>query len=257
MALVTFCSDFGYRDHYVAAVKAKMHVLNKAIPVLDISHEVEAFSIPHAAFVMQSVFRDFPIGSVHLVSVGLPSHKRSRLIVYKVEEHFFVGYDNGLFSLLSDKSPAVIEIFKEDETGGAFPEKSVLAPTAIALASGASMYSLGNQIQDWSRLNHRLVKQGHNQLTGQVIHIDRYGNLITNISRQLFEETGKNRRFEVQISRFHTNTLAQGYLAPSEGELVFLFNSSDNLEIASQRGPANVLLSVQWDAPVFVQFFED
>jgi S-adenosyl-L-methionine hydrolase (adenosine-forming) len=124
MAIITFLSDFGWRDHYVATVKAKILSVIPNVTIVDISHEIEPFNIPHTAYVLGSVFRDFPQGTVHLVAVNSPSKMEERFVALKLEEHYFVGPDNGIFSLLSDRNPSIIVELKNDvSTSLNFPER--------------------------------------------------------------------------------------------------------------------------------------
>ena len=184
MAIITFLSDFGQRDSYVAAVKAKIYSINPNINIVDISHDISHFNIAHAAFVLRSVFRDFPKGTVHLISVNAPNKEKEKLVAVKLEEHYFVGIDNGLFSLLSEKSPSVIvELTKDAAYHNAFPEKTILSSTAVSLASGISIYNVGKQVTNIKEMLNRQLRVTKSQIFGHVIHIDHYGNAITNISQ--------------------------------------------------------------------------
>ena len=101
MAIITFLSDFGTKDHYVAAVKATILAKNPAALIVDISHFVEAGHIGQASFLLKSVWKDFPPGTVHLVAVDDPNSVPTDYIALKMDDHYFVGPDNGLFGLIS------------------------------------------------------------------------------------------------------------------------------------------------------------
>src|SRR3954466_3213334 len=102
MAVITFTSDFGWRDHYVAAVKARVLAFNQNIRIIDITHEIEPHNIIQTSYILKNVFRDFPIGTVHLVGVNSWDNRdETKLIALRLEEHYFVGFVNGLFSLIS------------------------------------------------------------------------------------------------------------------------------------------------------------
>ena len=103
MAIVTLLTDSGESDHYVAAIKAKIISINPGIRVEDISHKIKPADIAHAAFVLRAVFRDFPKGTVHLVGVDSTGNRDDAFIALQLEDHFFVGCDNGLFGLISEK----------------------------------------------------------------------------------------------------------------------------------------------------------
>src|SRR6185437_7413786 len=198
MAIITFMSDFGHRDSYVAAVKAKLLSLNPSIPVIDISHEIEPYNIAHAAFVLKSVFKDFPEGTVHLTAVNAHSGGDETYMAIKLEGHYFIGADNGLFSLLSDKSPElIIELPKDNGYSPSFPEKTMLAYAAIALASGKAAEELGQPVSQVRQMLNRQIRVAKNMIAGNIVHIDRYGNLICNISKELFDQNRGSRPFTV------------------------------------------------------------
>lgn len=255
MALITFISDFGYKDHYVAAVKASMLSLNPGVQILDITHEIRQFDISHAAYVLRSVFRDFPKGTVHLVSVNSPAAE-SRLIAVKLEDHFFVGADNGIFSLISDQAPmAVVEIIKEGKPyAGIFPEKSVLPKAVVSLASGTPIYDLGRNLGSFVQFNNLQTRITKNSITGNVIHVDGYGNLITNISREIFERERKGRKYFVGVGRERIEQISDNYFSSDSGECVVLFNTAELLEIAIAEGNASELLGINNGYNIHIHF---
>ena len=131
MAIVTFLSDFGSTDHYVAAVKASIIKENPSIQVIDISHDIKMGDIGHAAFVLNEVFRDFPKGSVHLVCISNASKRDAKKVALKLEDHIFIGEDSGLFSLLSETEPAaIVDLNGVDISKSTFNAKDFLGPIA-------------------------------------------------------------------------------------------------------------------------------
>src|SRR5688572_2210281 len=144
MAIVTLLTDAGESDHYVASIKAKIISLNPGIRIEDISHSIKQADIAHAAFVLRAVFRDFPKGSVHLVGVNATGNKGDAFIALQLEDHFFVGCDNGLFGLISDKPhQQLVELNALNSINTTFPERDVFAPAAVKLASGMAITNLG------------------------------------------------------------------------------------------------------------------
>lgn len=258
MAIVTFTSDFGFRDHYVAAVKAKIFQFNPSVKVVDISHEIEHFNIAHGAFVLGSVFRDFPKGTVHLVAINTQSKNKDRLVAVKMEEHFFVGADNGIFSLISDKMPIVVELIYDKSNITSFPERNILANVAVALASGASLYDQGRHLQEGlnKRLN-RQIKATKNAIEGHVIHKDIYGNLITNIDVETFDAMRQDRQFYVNFGRESVEKIFDTYSKVDEGDCIAIFNSMNLLEIGIVNGNGAELLGLDYDSPVSITFYPE
>ncbi len=253
-------SDFGHRDHYVAAVKAKILSFSHNLKIVDITHQIEPFNVMHGAYVLRSVFRDFPKGTVHLISVNTPTGKDDRLLAMKLEDHFFVGSDNGIFSLLSDKISVVVEL-KKDITNNnfhpPFPEKTTLAAAAATLANEGSIYNLGPQTTDMKTMLNRQPRTSKDQIFGCVIHIDHYGNLITNISKELFYELRDNRNFKIEFSRDYLDVIAESYgdADSSGGDVIAIFNSSGLLEIAMRHGIATQMLGMYFESPIHISFF--
>ncbi len=255
MAIITFMSDFGHRDHYVAAVKSKIYSNNPNINIVDISHQIEQFNIPHAAYVLRSVYKDFPKGTVHLVSVNSPNNAQDKLLAVKFEEHYFVGVDNGLFSLISDKPimPIAVEL-NRDNMADIFPERSVLANAAVSLASGMQIYNLGIQVPSIKQMLNRQTRITKNMIAGQVIHVDIYGNLITNITLDTFLKTCGERSFEIIFARESLDKISLTYDHTDHGDVLALFNTNNLLELAISLGNASELLGMAYDSPVRVAF---
>jgi len=250
-------SDFGHRDAYVAAIKAKFFSLNPSIAVIDISHEIEPYNIAHAAFVLRSVFKDFPLGTVHLAAVNTHSSPDENFLAVKLEGHFFIGADNGVFSLLSDKTPElIIELTKGDEYFPSFPEKTMLAAAAIALASGKAITELGKPITNIRQMLNRQVRVTKTSITGHVAHIDHYGNLICTISKEVFEQARNARPYTISFAKEHFDSLSETYKSGEHGDCIVFFNSYQALEIAICQGNAAELLGLMLDSPVTIQFHE-
>src|SRR5688500_1902314 len=144
MVIVTLLTDSGESDHYIAAIKARILAVNPEIRIVDISHQIRMFDIGHAAFVLRAVFRDFPKGTVHLVGVDSAGNREDAYIALQLEDHYFVGADNGLFGLITDKShQQIAELNTLNTVVTTFPERDVFAPAAAKLASGVAITTLG------------------------------------------------------------------------------------------------------------------
>ncbi|MCU0430097.1 MAG: SAM-dependent chlorinase/fluorinase [Cytophagaceae bacterium] len=260
MALITFTSDFGLRDHYVAAVKAKILSVSVNLKIVDITHEIEPHNLFHAAYVIRSVFKDFPKGTVHLVSVNTSTHLQDKLLAMKLEDHYFVGSDNGLFSLISAQKPmAIVELKKDINNQNfdpSFPEKTTMAVAASMLANGANIYNLGPQYTPEINMNQRLLRTSKNQLSGVVMHVDNFGNLITNIHKDAFVQSKLERAYSIHFSREQLDEVSQHYHEVDPGECLALFNSNGFLEIAIREGNASQLLGMEFESPVHITFLD-
>ena len=252
MPLITFTSDFGDTDHYVAAVKAAIYRADRRVDVIDICHHVEHYNIAHGAFVLKSVYRDFPEGSVHLIAVNSDSYP-SRFTAIKLHGHYFVGADNGLVSLLSEENPTcVVAIDVAEPT--AFAARDVLAPAAVALCQGLAIEKLGDEISETNRKLPRSLRANRRQINGHVIHVNHYGNLITNIDQKTFEKLSSEASYQVIFGRERARRIHQIYHDVELGECVLLFNSLGLLEVSINQGSAHDLLGLGYDSPVIVRF---
>lgn len=257
MGLITFLSDFGYRDHYVAAVKARILQLAPTTPVLDISHAVEPFNIAHAVHVLNAVFRDFPAGTVHLIGVNDLGGPRAAWHAAIYQGHYFVAADNGLLALLCDGQPE--ELVSLGAAAGLTPSptRDLLAPAAVHLANGGLLSDLGPATTQLYQLLNRQVRLQDNRITGHVVHVDHYGNLITDITRQAVEVIGRTRPFTIHFARETVREIAAHFQASDPGEAVCIFNSQDQLCIGINQGNASELLGLHFDSQVDLRFPAD
>jgi S-adenosyl-L-methionine hydrolase (adenosine-forming) len=257
MAIVTLLTDSGESDHYVAAIKARVLSTNPGLTIIDISNKINACDIAHGAFVLKSVFRDFPKGTVHIVAVDAAGNRGDPFFAMGLEDHFFVGVDNGLMGLVSDKTQqSLIELNTISPVFTTFPEKDILAPAAARLASGVSISTLGKPLATFKKMTDRHVKATKKQILGHIIRVDNFGNLITNIEKETFEILSKGKVYTIsfggeKMRRVHTN-----YYQAEQGDCFVLFNGLGLLEIGIYKGNANELLGLSYDSPVNIIFEE-
>jgi len=257
MAIITLLTDSGESDHYVAAIKAKILSTNPGINIVDITHRIQPCDLAHAAFVLRGVFREFPKGTVHLVGVHATGNRDDAAIALQVEDHYFVGADNGLFGLITDRpQQKLVELNIIQNTPSTFPEKDIFAPAAARLASGVNITSLGKPIPTFKKMIDRQMKATKKQITGHVLRVDNFGNLITNITREAFDILSKGKTYTIQFGGEKFRKLHTLYHQAEEGECFILFNSSGLLEIGIYKGNASELLGLNYDSMVNITFDE-
>lgn len=257
MAIVTLLTDSGESDHYVAAVKARILGINPGLTLVDISHKIQPCDIAHGAFVLSSVFRDFPKGTVHLVGVDSTGAAGTASIALQLEDHFFVGSDNGLFGLISDKPHLqLVDINSINTIASTFPEKEIFAPAAAKLASGVSITTLGRPLPSFKKMIGRSVKATRKLIAGHVVRVDNFGNLVTNISRADFDILSKGKTFTIQFSGEKFRRIHANYFQADQGDCFLIFNSIGFLEIGIYKGRANDLLGMDYDSSVSILFDE-
>jgi S-adenosylmethionine hydrolase len=255
MAVITFLSDFGTRDHYVAAVKAAIVSKKHSATIIDISHDIHAGDLGHAAYVIDQVFRDFPEGTVHLCAIDRIAKKVNKRIAIKLENHYFVGYDSGLFSLISTKQPS--EIVELHENNSTFVSRDLFAPVAVGLSEEENIFNFGENLDSIQKMIPRQLKVTKREIAGNVIRVDNYGNLITNINREAFEtilSLHSHNDYTVWFGKESSKSVKKSYFNVDSGDCFIFFNSNDNLQIGINNGNASKLIGLKHDSPVLITF---
>lgn len=254
MAIVTLTSDLGLKDHYVAMLKGKLLSISPALNIVDISHEIKSFNLQQAAFVLSNAYAFFPPETIHLTSINSEQKKSSRCIIAKYKNYFFAGVDNGLFSLVFEDEPEVIVEIPVVEDG-VFLVRDVLCYAVGMLANGASLLSLGRQIQSLESRTFLKAPESADYINGMVVYIDKFGNAIFNITKEKFERKRKNRNYSIHWKRANAFTeIYHHYSDVPGGEKLCLFNSNGFLEIAINQGNAAELLGVRMDDTLQIEF---
>jgi S-adenosyl-L-methionine hydrolase (adenosine-forming) len=264
MTIVTLTTDMGLKDYYVAAVKGALLAGASNVTIIDISHEILPFDIGHASFVLRNCYREFPKDTIHLIGVNPEETEKSKHVVVLYQGHYFIGADNGIFSMLFDELPETIfEItFLGPFAGQSFPTKHVFVPTALAIINGQPLSSLG--LPKETLLRKQLFRPVMDEFSvkGTVSYIDAYGNVVTNINRELFYEVGKGRNFKIHLTRagYNISKIHERYGEVPEGEKVAVFSSSGFLEIAINKGVersgggANKLFGLKLNDTITIEF---
>ncbi|MDQ4140794.1 MAG: SAM-dependent chlorinase/fluorinase, partial [Bacteroidota bacterium] len=167
--------------------------------------------------------------------------------------HFFLAADNGLLSLLIESQPVtMVELPVASPT--TFAAKDILAPAALALANGADLNSLGTPITHYRELINRQLRLSDHAITGHVVHVDHYGNLITNVSRDSMDAIGHDRPFTVHFARESVQKISGDFTHVDEGDVVCFYNQQGWLSIGVNKGHASELLGLHYDSQVNVHF---
>lgn len=261
MGVITLTTDLGHRDFYQAALKGSIISQLPHVRLVDITHEIPSFDIQRAAVVLRNAFHYFPKGTVHLIGIDTVFQEDSRYAMMKFEDHFFVGADNGIFSIILGEHEAQ-ELFEIDIMQDLrylhFPLADILSKAACHIAKGEPLAVIGQPMD--KPLKKVLVQPlvTVNTIKGHVSYIDAFGNVISNISKELFNDIQKGRAFKLHFKRNETiSRLSWHYNEVPEGEKLCLFGISNFLEIAINKGHASRLLGLQQDELVMVEFLDD
>ncbi len=257
MAIITLTTDLGYKDFYQAALKGSILTLLPNVNIIDITHNISAFNIPQAAFVLKNAFPYFPKGTVHLIGINSVFDEKTKYLAVNYKGHYFVGSDNGVFSLIFDEHPSeIVELsIMQDLKFLHFPLTDIFAKAACHLAAGGKMKEIGIPIDELEEKVHLQPVIEHNVIKGSVIYIDSFQNVITNISKDLFSKIQQNRDFMLYFRKNESiSQLSWHYNEVPEGEKLCLFGISNYLEIAINKGNASGLLGLHLGDIVRVEF---
>jgi S-adenosyl-L-methionine hydrolase (adenosine-forming) len=238
--MITLLTDFGTLDYFVPAVKGVIYTINPQVQITDITHEIAAQDITSAAFILAACYRDFPKGTIHLAVVDPGVGSERRAIVVEADAYLFVGPDNGVFSYVYDRESRVRvfhitrDQFYRPEASQTFQGRDLFAPVAAWLSRGLSPGALGDEIDDYLRLEIPRPKLSEEKLEGRIIHIDRFGNCITNLTAADLQSVAKIDFAGREITRFYSH-FAQSAGSP---ELFAYIGSAGYWEIAVWCGSA-------------------
>ncbi len=247
MAIITLMTDYGTQDHFVAVVKGVILGIAKNADLVDVTHEIPAHNILHAAFILRQVWSWFPSGTIHLAIVDPGVGSTRRLLVGQYDGRMLVAPDNGLVTFVHRDFPMQALHFIENPRLGlpvvsnTFHGRDVLAPAAAHLANGAKLFDFGRAADRVELLSvpHKAnsTPQG---IRGRVLHVDRFGNLITNIRmEQLAAPRVHNRAWEVLVGGVSIGPIRASFHEVAVGEPVAYMGSSGHLEVALNQGRAS------------------
>jgi S-adenosylmethionine hydrolase len=257
MAIITLTTDLGDKDIYQAALKGSIYKLLPTVNIVDITNNVAAFNVQQAAFILKNSFYYFPDGTVHLIGIDTVYNTQTRYLAVRYKTHYFVGADNGIFSLMfKDEPDEIVEInIMQDLKFLHFPLADIFVKAACHLANGGTLAEIGlpvTSVENKMTLQPVIEK---NVIKGAVIYIDSFQNVITNVTKEFFNRVQQGRKFVLYFKRNETiNQLSWHYNEVPEGEKLCLFGISDHLEIAINKGNASGLLGLNLGDSVIIDF---
>lgn len=276
MPIITLTTDFGLKDHAVGVVKGAILSELDSVKIVDISHEVSQFHIAEAAYIIKNAYRSFPKGSIHLIGVDSELTPENKHLAILLDDHYFICANNGIMSLLSSeiRPQQIVEINIHNTIETNFPVLDVFVKVACHIARGGLLDVIGKKMDSIDQITEFLpfVNNDQTQIIGHVMYIDNYGNVVTNITRKLFESIRKGRDFQlsarsVNFTSIHdTYSQAINFDIPKEkreeeGKKLALFNASNYIELAIYKsnrhtvGSASSLFGLKLMDSITLKFF--
>ena len=277
MKFITLTTDFGLRDYSIGAVKGALYSKCPNACIVDISHLVSPFDIFQTAFILKNAYKHFPTGSIHIIGVDAERTPEKRHLLMLLNGHYFIGADNGIFHLLAEnKTNAKLYDISAITPPTLFPTLYHFPLIAEQLYKGVTPEQIGSATDTYTEASYFKpeISSNNNHIYGSIVYIDHYGNGVTNISREVFEEVGKGRPFEVIVNIFSFKRIYNRYSdilnfkvpannrAIMDGEKMLIFNELDLLQFCIYKsdtrtvGGASSLLGINYHDKVSV-FFKD
>jgi hypothetical protein len=262
LSFISLLTDFGTADYFVGAVKGAILCVNPAARIVDITHEIPAHDIYAGAFTLLAAYRSFPLKTIHVcvVDPGVGSSRRAILVASR--DYFFVGPDNGIFSYVYEREDEVrvfhltnAKYFGE-RVSATFHGRDLFAPVAAAVSKGVEPEELGHEIKDYVRLEPLAVSGDETgALVASVIHVDRFGNCITSITREDLTDEMITSGARLLVKGREITSFRK-FFAEAEAkddELFAIWGSAGFLEIAAFQSSAARLLQIERGERVLIE----
>lgn len=256
--IITLVTDLKDQDYYLGTVKGTIYSAFGGAKIVDISNTVPHFDVRQAAIMLKNSWKNFPEGTTHLALVEDRAITARRILMAEDSGHYFVSPDNGMFSLLFDELN--LKIFELDKSiinpkNNRKPSRLLMALTAAKIALGTNLSELGSLKIDMVKKTFLAVGITDASISGAVVFIDQFNNMITNIMKDDFETIGKGRNFNISIRRGNwVNKIYNDFDEVAEGELLCHFNASGNLVVSINKMKSARLTGLQLESPLQIDF---
>lgn len=275
MSVITLITDFGTKDHYVGSVKGALYSELNDLRIVDISHSISPFNIIEAAYIIENSYKNFPIGSIHIIGVDSEKTPEQNHLVIKLDGHYFICADNGILSLLTTKIKAekIININVHNELPTTFSVLDIFVKIAAHIYRGGSIDLVGSKIEKLKELYNinPILNEKTNEIIGNVIYVDNYENVVTNITKKIFQDFGKSRKFEINARNYKFKQIVKSYSEAIRfdinkesrkeiGKKIALFNKSNYLELSIYKsnplssGGASSLFGLNYRDIIIIKF---
>lgn len=274
MSVITLTSDYGLIDHRVASIKGKILSWSEEVKVVDISHDITAYNLLQTAYIVRNAYKFFPEGSIHIISVDSFYHKKRKNLITKIDGHYFISADNGIISLMffDIKPEAVYEITLNNRFDDkvSFPSTDIFVPSAMHLYKGGLPEVIGRKIKQTKEISfpRAIYNETEKMIVGEVMYIDNFGNVVSNISRKFFEKyAAVSGKFTVKFRNIvltkifdqYTDVVTDWNREPEfHGKSSVIFNDIDLLEITIYKGSvlngASTLFGMNAGEKIYVEF---
>ena len=275
MPIITLTTDFGTKDHFVGALKGAIYKELNDANIIDISHQITPFNITETAYILKNSYQNFPKGTIHIIGVDSEISIENKPLAIQLDGQFFICGDNGIISMITNEiiPEKIVEITIQNTNENNLAILDVFVKVACHIARGGMLEVIGKKIEQVKELFEiqPQINTEQNQIVGAVIYIDNFGNVISNISQNTFNNIGKGRDFEIIARSYKFTKIYKKYndivdftiseeKRQDDGKRLALFNSSNFLEISMYRsnlktvGGASSLLGLNYRDNITIRF---
>ena len=274
MSVITLTSDYGLVDHRVASMKGKILSWSEEVKVVDITHNITSYNLLQTAYIVRNAYKFFPEGSVHIIAVDSFYHKSRKNILAKIDGHYFISADNGITNLMffDIKPEAIYEITLNNRFDDKviFPATEIFVPAAMHLYKGGLPEVIGRKIKTIKDVSfpRAIYNENEKMIIGEVMYIDNFGNVVSNISRKFFEKHASIAgNFTVKFRNIVLSKIMDQYTdvvtdwdreQEFHGKSSVIFNDADLLEITIYKGSvsngASSLFGMNTGEKIYVEF---
>lgn len=274
MPIITLTTDFGEKDHFVGAVKGAIYSDMNSATIVDITHNISPFHITEASYIIKNAYKSFPKGSIHIIGVDSELTPENKHVALKLDGHYFICANNGILSLIASEfvPEKIVEINIHDKVESNFPVLDVFVKVAGHLSRGGTLEVIGKSISKIKQLKEfePYSNAQQNQILGNVLYIDNYGNVVTNITKKHFDQIGKGRKFTIQARNANFHEIFDAYsdainfktekINREDGKKLAIFNSGGYIELAiyksnpSTVGSASTLFGLEYRDTITINF---
>lgn len=250
--IITLLTDFGSQDYFVGAMKGVILSINPNAEIIDITHEIPPQDVEAAAFNLLACYRNFPAGTIHVAVVDPGVGSKRQAIVIECADQFFIGPDNGLFSWICEREGNFAarnltnKTFFRKPVSATFHGRDVFAPVAASLSRGIAVVDLGKPVADIVRLDSfRPNFLDENTIEGRIIHIDRFGNCVTNVTPADLRARGVASAWTLSVNNQEISSLRRFFSEGASNELFCLAGSTGFFELSERNASAAQTLNAQ------------
>lgn len=250
--IISLLTDFSYKDQYVGLMKAAILKINPEAKIVDLCHKIPPQDVRRAAYMLNASYRYFPKGTIHVAVVDPGVGSKRKIICLKASGQYFIAPDNGLLSLIVEENrpDTIVDITNKrcflKDISHTFHGRDIFAPVAAHLSKGLNPAILGKKITSIKKIDFPKPVIKDKTIIGEIIYIDEFGNLVTNIDEKTLSRLSKDpKKRIIKVKSKSISGIKESYAQVGKGKLLAIIGSIGNLEISANKKSAQKILEAK------------